>query len=116
VATATTGAWAVAPLLAWFSPAPFGQPLSLALMISGFVLVFAQLRSSPRQAMIISSPYAGAGLIILLSLWGQPEFWSYLAVLPFTAAGLFVLVTMTMLREERIHAFQAHQAHLIQEL
>ncbi|MGQ3376406.1 MAG: histidine kinase dimerization/phospho-acceptor domain-containing protein, partial [Caulobacteraceae bacterium] len=31
-------------------------------------------------------------------------------------AGLFVLVTMTMLREERIRAFQEHQAHLIEEL
>ena len=116
VATVTTGAWAVAPLLAWFSGAPFGQPLAVALVISGYVLVFTQLRSSPRQAVIISSPYGVASTIMLLSLVGQPEFWSLLLVLPFTAAGLFVLVTMTMLREERIRAFQAHQAHLIEEL
>ena len=116
VATATTGAWALAPLMAWFSASAFGQPLALALIISGYVLVFAQLRSSPRQAVIISSPYGAAATIILLSLWGTPEFWSLLAVLPFTAAGLFVLVTMTMLREERILAFQTHQAHLIAEL
>ena len=116
VATVTTGAWAVAPLLAWFSGAPFGQPLAVALVISGYVLVFTQLRSSPRQAVIISSPYGAASTIMLLSLVGQPEFWSLLLVLPFTAAGLFVLVTMTMLREERIRAFQAHQAHLIEEL
>jgi signal transduction histidine kinase/CheY-like chemotaxis protein len=116
VGAATTAAWAVAPLMAWFSDAAFGRPLAIALIISGFVLVFAQLRSSPRQAMIISSPYAAAAAIILLSLWGKPEFWSMLAVLPFTAACLFVLVTMTMLREGRIDAFQAHQAHLIEEL
>ena len=116
VATVTTGAWAVAPLLAWFSGAPFGQPLAVALVIFGYVLVFTQLRSSPRQAVIISSPYGVASTIMLLSLVGQPEFWSLLLVLPFTAAGLFVLVTMTMLREERIRAFQAHQAHLIEEL
>ncbi|WAC61171.1 ATP-binding protein [Brevundimonas sp. SL130] len=116
VGAATTAAWAIAPLMAWFSDASFGRPLAIALIISGFVLVFAQLRSSPRQAMIISSPYAGAAGIILLSLWGKPEFWSMLAVLPFTAACLFVLVTMTMLREGRIDAFQAHQAHLIEEL
>ncbi|WP_333612284.1 ATP-binding protein, partial [Brevundimonas bullata] len=30
--------------------------------------------------------------------------------------SLFVLVTMTVLREERIRAFQEHQAHLIEEL
>lgn len=116
VATVTTAVWATAPILAWFSGHPFGQPLAMALLVSGYVLVFAQLRSSPRQAMVISSPYGVAGGIILLSLWGSPLFWSFLAVVPFTAAGLFVLVTMTMLREDRIRAFQEHQAHLIQEL
>mgnify|MGYP001762364279 FL=1 len=116
VATVTTGAWAAAPLLAWFSGASFGQPLALALIISGYVLVFAQLRSSPRQALIISSPYGAAAVVILMSLWGTDEFWSMLMVVPFTAAGLFVLVTMTLLRENRIRAFQQHQAHLIEEL
>ncbi|WP_420479434.1 ATP-binding protein [Brevundimonas sp. FT23028] len=116
VATATTAAWAVAPLLAWFSGATFGPSLGMTLLVAGYVLVFAQLRSSPRQAIVISSPYGVAALIIAASLWGRPEFWQFLAVVPFTAAGLFVLVTMTMLREERIRAFQEHQAHLIEEL
>ncbi|MDP3399783.1 MAG: ATP-binding protein [Brevundimonas sp.] len=116
VATVTTAAWAAAPLLAWFSGAPFGQPLALTLLVAGYVLVFAQLRSSPRQALVISSPYGVVALIIAISLWGSPLFLPFLAVLPFTAAGLFVLVMMTMMREERIRAFQAHQAHLIEEL
>ncbi|RZJ42936.1 MAG: response regulator, partial [Brevundimonas sp.] len=116
VATATTAAWAAAPLLAWFSGATFGPSLGMTLLVAGYVLVFAQLRSSPRQAIVISSPYGAAALIIAGSLWGTPEFWQFLAVVPFTAAGLFVLVTMTMLREERIRAFQEHQAHLIEEL
>lgn len=116
VATITTAAWAAAPLLAWFSGTPFGQPLALTLLVAGYVLVFAQLRSSPRQALVISSPYGAVAVIIAASQWGTPLFWPFLAVVPFTAAGLFVLVTMTMMREERIRAFQAHQAHLIEEL
>lgn len=116
VATVTTAAWAAAPLMAWFSGKPFGHELAVALLVSGYVLVFAQLRSSPRQAIVISSPYGVAGLVILGSLWGSPLFWPFLGVLPFTAAGMFVLVTMTLLREERIRAFQEHQAHLIEEL
>ena len=116
VATITTAAWAVAPLLAWFSDNPFGSTAAIALLIGGYVLVFAQLRSSPRQALVISSPYSAAALIMLGSLWGTPQFWSLLALVPFTAAGLFVLVMMTMLREGRISAFQEHQAHLIEEL
>ncbi|MEG0819939.1 MAG: hybrid sensor histidine kinase/response regulator, partial [Brevundimonas sp.] len=116
VATVTTAVWAVAPLLAWFSPAPFGHELAIALLVSGYVLVFAQLRSSPRQAIMISSPYGLAAAIIAVSLAGGPLFWPFLALVPFTAASLFVLVTMTMLREERIRAFQEHQSHLIEEL
>lgn len=116
VATITTCAWASAPLVAWFSGEPFGHALAVALLISGYVLVFSQLRGAPRQAIVISSPYGMAGLIILSSLWGGPLFWPFLSVLPFTVAGMFVLVTMTMLREERIRAFQEHQAHLIEEL
>ena len=116
VATVTTAVWATAPLLAWFSDAPFGRALAMTLLVCGYVLVFSQLRSSPRQALVISSPYGLSALIILVSLWGTPVFWSFLGVVPFTAAGLFVLVMMTMLREERIRAFQEHQAHLIEEL
>ncbi|MFK4056931.1 ATP-binding protein [Brevundimonas sp. NPDC046655] len=116
VATATTAVWAVAPLMAWFSQSPFGRELAIALLVSGYVLVFAQLRSSPRQAIMISSPYGGAAAIIAVSLFGGPLFWPFLALVPFTAASLFVLVTMTMLREDRIRAFQEHQAHLIEEL
>lgn len=116
VATATTAVWAVAPLLAWFSPSLFGRELAIGLLMSGYVLVFAQLRNSPRQAILISSPYGVAAAIIAVSLIGNPIFWPFVALAPFTAASLFVLVTMTMLREERIRAFQEHQAHLIEEL
>ncbi|MGH7018805.1 MAG: histidine kinase dimerization/phospho-acceptor domain-containing protein, partial [Brevundimonas sp.] len=116
VATVTTAVWAVAPLMAWFSPAAFGHELAIALLVSGYVLVFAQLRSSPRQAIMISSPYGLVAAIIAVSLVGGPLFWPFVALVPFTAASLFVLVTMTVLREERIRAFQEHQAHLIEEL
>ena len=116
VATATTAAWATAPLMAWFSGHPFGQPLAMTLLVSGYVLVFAQLRSSPKQAVVISSPYSVAAAVIAASLWGTDLFWAFMGVVPFTGAGLVVLVLMTMLREERIRAFQEHQAHLIEEL
>ncbi|MES2860799.1 MAG: ATP-binding protein [Pseudomonadota bacterium] len=116
VATVTTAAWASAPLMAWFSGHPFGQALAVALLVSGYVLVFSQLRSSPKQAIVISSPYTLVALIVAGSLWGGPLFWPFLSIMPFTAAGMFVLVMMTMLREERIKAFQEHQAHLIEEL
>ena len=116
VATATTAAWAAAPLLAWYSGHPFGHALAATLLVCGYMLVFSQLRASPWQALVISSPYSAAAGIILISMWGGPLFWPFLSILPLTASGLVVLVMMTLLREERIRAFQAHQSHLIDEL
>lgn len=116
VATITTCAWAVAPLIAWFSGAPFGQPLAMMFLISGYMLVFTQLRSSPLQAAVISSPYGVVTLICLSSLWGTPAFWPFVASIPFVAACFFVHVVMTMVKEARIRAFQDHQSHLIEEL
>lgn len=116
VATLTTVAWAAAPAMAWFSDASFGKPLAMALIVSGYLLVFTQLRSSPRQAIVISSPYSVVSLAMLASLWGTPDFWPMAATVPFVAAGFLVHVIMTMMKEARIKAFQDHQAHLIAEL
>ena len=116
VATATTVAWAVAPVLAWFSDAAFGKPLAMAFIVSGYLLVFTQLRSSPKQAMVISSPYSLVSVILAGSLWGTELFWPFVACLPFIGAGLFVHVVMTLVKEARIKAFQEHQAHLIEAL
>jgi len=116
VATATTCAWAAAPLLAWFSDSQFGQPVAIALLIAGYTLVFSQLRSSPKQAIVISSPYTLAAAVMAGSLWGTAAFWPFLAILPFVWSGLFVLTVMTLAANARIEAFQNHQAHLIEEL
>lgn len=116
VAAVSTAVWATAPLISWYSDMPFGRELAIALLISGYVLVFAQLRATPRQAIIVSSPYGIASVIILVSLWGGPLFWPFLTLIPFCAGSLFVVVVMSFIREERIRIFQAHQAHLIEEL
>ena len=116
VATVTTGVWATAPLIAWYSDHPFGHSLACVFLVCGYVLVFSQLRSSPRQALVISSPYGIAAAIILTGSWGGPLFWPFLSIIPLAGSGLVILVMMTMLREERIRAFQEHQSHLIEEL
>lgn len=116
VATATTLAWAVAPVLAWFSGSDFGQPLAVGLLASGYILVFSQMRNSPKQAIVISSPYSLAAVVMAVSAWGTPSFLPFLAVLPFMWSSLFVLTIMTLTANVKIEAFQDHQAHLIEEL
>ncbi len=116
VATVTTAVWAIAPLMAWFSGGLVGHSLALVLIVAGYVLVFAQLRTTPRQALLISSPYGAAAAVILTNLWGTALFWPVVAMFPFMAACLFVLVTMTMVRDEHIRAFRERQTNLIEEL
>jgi signal transduction histidine kinase/ActR/RegA family two-component response regulator len=108
--------WAAAPALAWMSPHPFGHALGMAYIVCGYLLVFTQLRQSPRQALIISSPYSIVVVFMAASLAGKPDFWSFMAVLPFVASGLLVHVVIGLVTQARINAFQERQAHLIAEL
>lgn len=108
--------WASAPALAWFSGHPFGHALAIAYLISGYFLVFSQLRQSPKQALLISSPYSVVLCWIVASLWGQPDFWPFVAIIPFAAAGLVVHLIVGLVAQAQISDAQARQTLLIREL
>ncbi len=116
VALSTGCFWAAAPLIAWFSGKPFGQPLAMAYLCSGYLLVFTQLRNSPVRALMISTPYTVASLIIAASAWGRPEFWGFLGVLPFVYAGLAVHVLLSQIAQAKLTAFQDRQQRLMEEV
>jgi signal transduction histidine kinase/ActR/RegA family two-component response regulator len=116
VALVTGAFWAAAPVLAWMSDHPFARPLAIAYIACGYLLVFTQLRHSPKQAFIISSPYTVVVVGLAASLWGHKEFWSYLMILPFIWSGLAVHIILGLVAQAKITAFQDHQSHLIAEL
>lgn len=116
VAIAAGMFWAGAPVLAWTCPHPFGHALAVAYLICGYYLVFSQLRQSFKQALLISSPYTAVALWITASLWGRPELWPFLGVLPFVASGLLVHIIMGLVAQAQITQAQARQALLIDEL
>lgn len=116
VALITGAFWAAAPVLAWMSHKPFGQELAVGYLACGYLLVFTQLRHSPKQAFIISSPYTAVSMWIAATLWGTPSFWSFLAILPFMWSGLGVHLILGLVSQAKITAFQDHQSHLIEEL
>ena len=116
VAFLTTFAWATAPALAWFQGGPMGPALAVALLCSGYVMVFTQMRTAPREAFVISAPYTLTALVLVATLWGQPGFWSLLAVAPVLGSALLVKVIITMMKEAKIQSFQDYQTHLIEEL
>jgi signal transduction histidine kinase/ActR/RegA family two-component response regulator len=116
VATAAGVFWAAAPVLAWVSGHPFGQALAVAYLASGYLLVFTQLRNSPEQALVISSPYTVVAAAFGIDLWGTPAFWAFAAIAPFVWSGLAVHVIVGMVQQARIADFQADQERLIHEL
>jgi len=116
VALATGAFWAAAPVLAWIAPHPFGHPLAVAYIACGYLLVFTQLRHSPKQAFVISSPYTVVVVGLAASLWGHKEFWPFVMIVPFMWSGLAVHIILGLVAQAKITAFQDHQAHLIEEL
>ena len=101
VALVTGAFWAAAPVLAWSSGQPFGHELAMAFLACGYLLVFTQLRHSPKQAFVISSPYTAVSIWIAITLWGKPEFLSFLAVLPFMWSGLAVHIILGLVARPR---------------
>lgn len=116
VATAVGVFWASAPVLAWTSGHAFGPVVAMAFLTSGYLLVFTQLRNSPKQALVISSPYSVVTLGFLVDLWGDPNFWAFAATIPFVASCLAVHSILGVVSNAQIQKFQDDQARLIAEL
>jgi signal transduction histidine kinase/ActR/RegA family two-component response regulator len=108
--------WAAAPVVAWTCPHPFGRALAMAYLVCGYFLVFSQLRHSPKQALLISSPYSAVVVWIVASAWGRPELAPFLAALPFIFTALLVHMIVGLVSQARITQAQARQDLLINEL
>ena len=116
VATLSCVAWAIAPLAAWFRGGDHGDTLAAVLLCAGYFLVFTQMRAAPKEALIVSSPYTAATLIILVGTAGDAEFWTVLAALPVLAVSLLIKVLITQLKDRELQAVADRQAELIVEL
>lgn len=116
VATLSCVAWAAAPLMAWAYGAYHGELLAVGLIAAGYSLVFTQMRSAPREAIIVSSPYS---LVMMIMIWDSantPGFWTLAALAPVLAMALLIKVVITQIRDREIRIFQARQDTLIHDL
>ena len=85
--------WAVAPVLAFRSGHVFGEAAALFFIVSGYLLAFSQFRSTPVNALIVTSPYAAAFILCLAMSWGNGHFLPLLACIPsLMTAVAYVLV------------------------
>jgi signal transduction histidine kinase/ActR/RegA family two-component response regulator len=116
VAVVTGAFWAGAPLMAWFSGKPFGEGLAMTMLASGYFLVFTQLRYAPTQALATSSPYTVVAAVIAARAWGTPQFWPFVATLPFLWAVMAVHMLLSNMMQSELKDSSADQERLIAEL
>ncbi|QTC92828.1 ATP-binding protein [Brevundimonas goettingensis] len=116
VATASCVAWAIAPLLSYFSGHDHSLAMAVALLMAGYMLVFTQMRSAPREALIVSLPYTVVVLILIADLWGTRNSLTVLAMAPVLGLALFIKVVITRMKDDELAAVNARQAGLIVDL
>lgn len=116
VATASCIAWAIAPLLSYFSGHAHSLAMAVALLMAGYMLVFTQMRSAPREALIVSLPYTVVVLILIADLWGSQNSLTVLAMAPVLGLSLFIKVAITQMKDDELAAVNARQAVLIVDL
>lgn len=116
VATASCIAWAIAPLLSYWSGQTHGLAMAIVLLMAGYMLVFTQMRAAPREALIVSLPYTAAVLILMADLWGTPSSLTILAMTPVLGLALMLKVVITQLKDGELAAVNDRQAGLIEDL
>ncbi|MDP2850538.1 MAG: response regulator, partial [Sulfuricurvum sp.] len=108
--------WAAAPILAWHSGHAMGPAAALFYIIGGYMLATAQLRSTPSNALIVTSPYGAAFAYLLISSIGTPMFWPTLAALPVLATTVAYVLIFGYLSQAEMEKMNAERAALIGEL
>jgi signal transduction histidine kinase/ActR/RegA family two-component response regulator len=116
IATVTSVAWAVAPLLAWTAHGPWSLLATTTFLCSGGLLVTTQFRHLPRRAVVVASPYMAVLAYVALDAAGEPALLPLLATGAVAGSALVTNVLFGSVHKAQIDAFQAEQARLISEL
>lgn len=116
IAMASCAFWAAAPVLSWHSGHPVGQPAAVFLVLVGFMLALSQFRSTPINALLVTSPYSAVFAWFIVDSFGRASFWPLLAAAPvLTATIAFTLMFGYMLQQDMQRA-AAERSRLIEAL
>ncbi len=116
IATATSMAWAIAPILAWRAHGPWSLLAAVTFLSSGGLLVATQFRHLPRRALVVGSPYIAVLAYVAVEASGSSAFWPLMATGAVAGSALITKVLFGSVHKAQIDAFQAEQARLIREL
>lgn len=116
VAMASCAFWAAAPVLAWTSGHPFGEAAAMFFIVNGYMLAFSQFRSTPTNALIVTSPYAVAFGICLASAAGSAMFFPLLAAIPLFVAAISYVLMFGYMSQQQLDRASSERVALIEEL
>ncbi|MEO1251596.1 MAG: response regulator [Pseudomonadota bacterium] len=108
--------WAAAPVIAFQSGHDFSVAAAMFLIVTGYMLAFAQFRSTPVNALIATSPYALAFGLCAATTYGGPYFAPMLAATPVLAAAIGYVLTFGYLAQSNIDRAARERRELIAEL
>jgi len=108
--------WAAAPIIAWHSGSAIGQGLALFYVIGGYMLATAQLRSTPSNALIVTTPYGATFIYLLVASFGTTMFWPMLAALPVLLTTIGYVLIFGYLSQAEMAKMNAERTALISEL
>ena len=115
IAMATCSFWAAAPVLAWHSQSPMGAALTLFFIVGGYMLAVSQFKSTPTNAVIVTSPYAIVFLFCLVSSFGTPLFFVMLSAAPVLIATVGSVLTVGYIVQKEIDTLSEERLRLMKE-
>ncbi len=116
VGMAACSFWAAAPVLAWRSAHPMGEAAALFYVVGGYMLATAQLRSTPSNALIVTSPYGAAFVYLLAQSFGTAMFWPMIAAIPVIITTVGYVLIFGYLSQAETKKMNAERSALIAEL
>ncbi len=116
VAMGSCAFWAAAPVLAWNSGHQFGEAAAMFFIVNGYMLAFSQFRSTPTNALIVTSPYAVAFGLCLASATGSAMFFPLLAAIPLFVAAISYVLMFGYMSQQELDRARNERVALIEEL
>jgi len=116
VAMGSCAFWAVAPVIAAYSGHPFGIAAAVFFIVNGIMLAISQFRSTPTNALIVTSPYGAAFCVCLISVSGTELFFPMLAAAPLLAVSISYVLMFGFMSQQALNQSDRERAALIEEL
>ncbi len=116
VALTAIAIMAAAPVLAFRSGHAAGPTAALFLIVIGYFIAFAQFRSSPANALIVTSPFAVAFFACMAMAWGGDLFMPLLACAPILMTAVAYVLIFSYRTQTDQEAAARERQKLITEL